>query len=97
MTGVLEQAKAALEITADIARTNAPINEAEGNLTQAQLERKTIEDCEDTLRLLEIDTELATIEKEMHDPGSAYYKGRLAEGKQARYRELLKVKHGLLK
>ncbi len=40
MKGKMEHAITQLEIALDIVETNAPINEAEGNLEQAQLERE---------------------------------------------------------
>lgn len=91
----LAQAKATLEATIDIAENNAPINEAEGNVAQAALERRTAEECRTALAL--IDKELFDLEKAMGDPSSDYWRGRLADAKQARYRDLIKVKESVLK
>lgn len=91
----LEQAKATLEATIDIVENNAPINEAEGNLAQAALERKTAEECRAVLAL--VDDELEDLERAMGDPKSDYWKGRLASGKQSRFRQLIRVKENILK
>lgn len=91
----LEQAKATLEATIDIAENNAPINEAEGNVTQAALEWKTAEECRAVLAL--IDSELYTLEKEMGDSSSDYWRGRMAPIKQERFRKLVRVKENILK
>lgn len=42
----------ALEVSLDVLQTNAPINEAEGNLEQAKLEREAIEDIKGGLKVL---------------------------------------------
>lgn len=91
----LEQAKATLEATIDIAENNAPINEAEGNLEQAALERKTAEECRAVLVI--IDDELEELERAMGNPNSDYWKGRLATGKQARFRQLVRARENILK
>lgn len=41
-----------LEIALDVVETNAPINEAEGNLEQAELERTVAESCRAAIELL---------------------------------------------
>lgn len=91
----LEQAKATLEATIDIAENNAPINEAEGNVAQAALERRTAEECRAVLTL--IDDEMDELERAMSDSNSDYWKGRLASGKQARFRKLVRAKESILK
>lgn len=96
MTEALNQAKATLEVTIEIAKNNAPINEAEGNLEQAALERQTAEECQSAVDILNIDLELSALEREMRDSQSDYFKGPYALGKQERYRALVKVKEALL-
>jgi hypothetical protein len=43
---------AALHVALEIVETNAPINEAEGNLEQAQIEREAIESHKKAIRIL---------------------------------------------
>jgi hypothetical protein len=95
MEDSLAQAKATLEATIHVVETNAPINEAEGNLAQALLERQTAEQCRLVLEVL--DDELTTLEIEMRDRNSDYWKGPLSDIKQKRYRSLLEDKQRVLK
>lgn len=96
MAGVLEQAKATLEVTVDVAKNNAPISEAEGRLEQAALERQTAEEAQAVIDLIDIEKELADLEKLMRDSQSDYFKGRLAPIKQERYRELVVLKNKIV-
>lgn len=45
---------AQLQINAEICENNAPINEAEGNLEQAALERSNAKSYRDTIAALEV-------------------------------------------
>ncbi len=49
----MKAAISALYVALDVVETNAPINEAEGNIEMAQKERESAEDFRKALELLE--------------------------------------------
>lgn len=48
----MEHAVAVLQVALDTCETNEPINRAEGNLAQAELERETAEQCRKAIAML---------------------------------------------